>query len=266
MRSAGLVLLGVALLCGAQPKLIDAKLESRAARGSLAQEIAGIDGPAWLAYQIPTAEGERFSCDTRGWREDYRERLPAVASPARLEGYREAYIFIRVENRQIAKLRNFSPDCEIDAGGLPVTWLGTSVAPAASVAFLKFIALGEWKYAEAAVTAIALHAAAEADVALEDFVKAGQSDKLRRKAAFWLGSTRKQRGADLLSRLLREDPGESFRQHVAFALSQSKEGVPVLIDYARLAGGDKKVREKAVFWLARSADPAAKRFIEEVLR
>src|SRR2546430_17709260 len=42
-----------------------------------------------------------------------------------------------------------------------------------------------------ALTAIALHADASADRAMDSFVKPDQRDELRKQAAFWLGADRK---------------------------------------------------------------------------
>jgi hypothetical protein len=231
--------------------MIHAKAESRPARASLAQEVAAIDGSAWLAYSAPAVPYTSTYC----WQDGNSNQQPQSSGKVSLEGFTEIHIFVRVEARRVNRIRTFSPECEIDAGDLPVTWL-TGVTTAQSVAFLK---------SERAVDAIGPHLGPEADAALEDFVTAMHADKIRRQAAFWLGSTRKQRGVDLLTKMLRDDPSPRFREDAVFALSRAKEGIPVLIGAARQRTGDKKVREKAMFWLARSEDPRAKQFVEEVL-
>ena len=139
--------------------------------------------------------------------------------------------------------------------GSSVLWLA-GVSSAQSVAFLT---------AEQAVHVIGMHLSAEADAALESFVSSKYPEKTRKQAAFWLGSTRKQRGVNLLTKLLKEDPSEHFRLELVFALSRSPEGVAVLIDLARRKAGDVKMRQKAVFWLASSEDAQARRFVDEVL-
>jgi hypothetical protein len=245
----------VALFCAVgliqgQPPLANAKLETRPLRGSLAQEVAAIEGPAWLAYTVAAVPSRWASC----WNEG-NSNLQQRERKVMLEGFKEFHVFIRVDARRVNRIRYFSPDCEVDAGGLPVYFL-TNVAQAQSVAFLK---------AERKVDAIGPHAGPEADAALEEFVTAMYPDKIRTQAAFWLGSSRKQRGVDILVKLLREDPSERFRQELLFPLSRSAEGIAVLLDLARRKGSDAKLREKAMFWLARSEDPRAAKFVEEIL-
>lgn len=240
-----------------QPRLIDAKLETRAMRGSLAQEVAASrEAPAWIAWTAPSVPGDRQSCWPSG-----NEVLPPVTQ-VKLEGHREFFVFLRVENQPVLRVRSFTPDCEIDAGGLPVTLL-TGVQAQESVRYLRSIATD----IQGAADAIGLHRGPEADAALEEMAAPANPDRIRRKAAFWLGATRASRGVELLSRFIRDErENEGFRQHVAFALSQSREGIAVLIGLAREARpANRKVREKAVFWLARSKDPEARRFIEGIL-
>ncbi len=233
-----------------QPRVVNAKVEIRLLRGSLAQEVASIDGPAWLAYTVASVPSHWVSCWSEG-----DSTLSHCDTKVMLEGFKELHIFIRVDAKHVNKIRHFSPDCEIDAAGLPVIFLA-NVTQAQSVSFLK---------AERKVDALGPHVGPEADAALEDFVTAMHPDKLRKQAAFWLGSTRKQRGVDILTKLMREDPSERFRQELVFALSRSKEGITVLLDLARRKNGEPKLTEKAMFWLARSDDPRATKFVEEIL-
>src|SRR5438045_397899 len=72
-----------------------------------------------------------------------------------------------------------------------------------------------------AMTAIALHNAAPADRALESFVAASRPEWLRDDTAFWLGSTRGEAGARVLTRMLAQDPSDKVRAKVTFGLSVS---------------------------------------------
>jgi hypothetical protein len=45
------------------------------------------------------------------------------------------YVLARMEAGEIVRLRSFTPECEIDAGGLPLVWL-TDLKPADGVAWL----------------------------------------------------------------------------------------------------------------------------------
>jgi len=52
-----------------------------------------------------------------------------------LEPPDHAIIMMRVDQNAVSRIRYVSPDCEIDAGGVPMHWL-TDVQPAQSVALL----------------------------------------------------------------------------------------------------------------------------------
>jgi hypothetical protein len=248
------LLVAAAAMLAQQPKLVDARLATRALRGSLAQEVAGATETAfWLAWTAPAVPGNRQSC----WPSENR----ILENKAQLEGPRDVHILLRIEHHWVQRVRTFTPDCEIDAGGFPVVWL-TGVSAAESVRYLRSIAFD----ATSAVDAIGLQRGPEADAALEEMAGSTQPDKIRRKAAFWLGATRGSRGVALLTKMVREEREDGFREHLTFALSQSKEGVTVLIDLARSTKpADRKVRDKAIFWLAKSRDPEARRFIEGIL-
>ena len=45
-------------------------------------------------------------------------------------------VLFRVENRSLERIRVFSEDCQLDAGGRPVRWL-ENVRPADSIALLE---------------------------------------------------------------------------------------------------------------------------------
>jgi HEAT repeat protein len=189
---------------------------------------------------------------------------PAAAGPVRLEGPAYVVILFRVEQKAIGKIRTFSEDCELDAGGLTVHWL-TGVQPAQSLAWLQSFAVQpdsgvkeQDRRPEGAVGAIALHADPGADPVLESFVSLEQPEALRQHTAFWLGSARGRRGYEVLRQMLRADPSDRVRDKAVFGLSVSKEpeALGAMIETAR---GDKSphVRGQALFWLAHKAGDQA---------
>jgi HEAT repeat protein len=154
-------------------------------------------------------------------------------------------------------VRAFSPDCAIEASGSTVYWL-PDVEPAQSVAYLESLLKqpdsrrGE---SDEIVSAIALHAGAAADAALEKLVQPGQPSKLRGQAAFWIGSTRVAHGLDVLLALIKSDQDREFLDQAIFAISQSEEHDRAFDELIRLARQDPRhdVREHALFWLAQEA-------------
>jgi HEAT repeat protein len=187
----------------------------------------------------------------------------AKSGPVMLEGAANILVMLRVESRRITRVRAFSEDCELDAGGLPVHWL-EGVRAADSVAFLRSLVkitteerpekTEEGRISRGALTATAFHADPSAEQALEQFA-AGQNPLwLRRQAAFWLGSARGQEGFAVLRRLVQEDSSAPFRREAVFAISLSKapEVVDTLIQVARHDAAA-EVRGQALFWLAQKA-------------
>ena len=177
-----------------------------------------------------------------------------------LEGPTRFFVLYRVESKQVQKVRMYSPECELDGGGLPFVWL-TDVKPAESLALLStFAAKAEGdseddrRPANAAISAIAFHAEPQADRLLEQYASSSHSVGLRKKAIFWMGNLRGRPGYEAVKRILAQDPDDKVREHAIFALTQSKESgaIPAIIDAAK---NDRSthVRGQALFWLAQRA-------------
>jgi HEAT repeat protein len=174
------------------------------------------------------------------------------------EPFRYAFVFLRVEGRQVVKVRTYSADCALDFGGLPLYWL-ENVQPSQSVALLAEFASGEGSEVENghrsnsnhALTAIAMHDDPAADQALEKLIQPGQPQSLRAKTAFWLGVERGRRGLEILRKYVKNDADDRFREKAVFAFSQSKEpdAITDLIWFAR-SDPSSRVRSQAIFWMA----------------
>jgi hypothetical protein len=129
-------LMAATLPLGAQPKLlVNAKLDTRSAAAGLEQTfrplVTAQPQPAWIAYSVPSTR-VNLGCDyvRDGWSQ------PGVIH---LEPPDHAVILFRVDGGAVERIRTLSPDCEIDAGDLPVHWLA-DVKPAESVALLDTFA------------------------------------------------------------------------------------------------------------------------------
>lgn len=242
MRPALMVLIAAAArLCAQQPSIENAKLDTRAFAGSLSTQLTQFGvGPFWAGYTEPTAARGQEYCNGHG-----------TNAPVRLEGDTALVVLVRIEGGQVDQLRVSSPDCKLDGGGLPFYWI-TGVPADASVAWLKSQTAGN--QTDQAIFAIAQHAGAAADRALDDFSAPGQPEKVREKTAFWLGVSRGAKGVETLKRMLASDPDDKVRDQVIFGLSQSKDpaGMKALIDAAR-SDKNPRVRERALFWLAQKA-------------
>jgi hypothetical protein len=259
-------------LLAQQPHIENARLETRPVSGGLEATLRGIlsaqSTPAWVGYAEPIVPGDRQMCcwndSVRGCFLEPHSNTQAIVISAnqtvKLEGSTHLVVLYRIEDHRIGKVRALSPECDVDAGGLPFIWL-TGVAPVESIQFLASVAKDtaggardQLRRADAAVSAIALHADTSADQALEEFVAPTQPEQVLRQAVFWLGTTRGKRGFEIVSRIAKEDSNDKTREHAVFALSQSKE--PEALDtVVRVAHDDKspRVRGQALFWLAQRA-------------
>jgi hypothetical protein len=262
MRATLLFLAAACVLRAQQPTVENAKLETRTFSGSITSELqrAG-GGPFWLAWSepiIPGQHGDMCSWNSNG---DYG-RSPGT--PVRLEGETALVILVRIENSKPDQLRVTSPDCRLDAGGLPFYWLN-GVPAAESVGWLKTQVAGA--HSESAIMAISRHRDAAADRALEDLTSLTQAVEVRKRAAFWLGNSRGAQATPVLKRMLAGDPNADVRDRVVMALSQSKDpnGIPLVIEAAR-NDKDPHIRGQALFWLAqRAAAQVSKDAIQNAL-
>jgi hypothetical protein len=284
----GVVGLATAAAAAPPPGVTNAKIETRSgAAGLLAlvkAELATRNGPAWLGWSVPTTDRDSSCCwsgddgggaSCRGCRLEGERRFDVVGrsdEAVKLEGSDRVRVLLRAEGGRVSKIRAFSEDCPLDAGGLPLVWV-EDVRPAESVALLvTFVGepVGDAKSGkrldDGALAAIASHADPSADVALERYVAPEQPRELRKKAAFWLGVSRGARGYEVLRRLVKDDPDGRFREHVVFALTQSREpkATDVIIEVAH-RDPDGHVRGQALFWLAQSAARRAPEAIKAAL-
>ena len=290
---ATLALLLAGVASAQATRITNARLKSETVSGGLAATINRLlkasPGRVWAAWDVPmvgrrhiccfgTADGaERSPCGGRCYLESENRNSGFFDSDAGdcidHDAGDRLLLFVRLEGGAMTRLRHFSQDCSVDAEGATVVWL-TGVSEAESVAFLEPLVhesdLGRkpGKHSgEPALSAIAMHEDAAADAALQRLVSAGQPDRIRRQAAFWLGNARGRRGYVVLKNLAEQDPSEDLRRHVTFALSQNseREAVDTLIAMAR-NDHSARVRSQALFWLAQKAGRKAVEAIRDAIR
>jgi HEAT repeat protein len=273
-------------------RLTNANVRPVASSGALtAQFKALVDAqvePAWIAYTQPIVDGTLASC-CWGWSEngsgqstccvgcplEGRSNVVSVSDqrndegtsppqqPIKLEGATDFVMLFRIENRRIDRVRVYSADCALDAGGRTVHSI-TGVKASESLALLESLAT-TWQptadrksVPDSIVMGVALHRDPAADGVLKKLVEPSQPDDVRRRATFWLAKARGRAGFDTVRRLMREDASERVRKHAVFAITQSREPevVQVLIEAARTSP-QADVRGEALFWLAQRAGKRA---------
>jgi hypothetical protein len=239
----------------AQPKLlVNAKVDTKSAAADLEREFKALltaqPQPAWIAYEVPAVRGAEMGCE-------YVRDGVSIAGIVHLEPPDHAVILYRVEGNTVNKLRNLSPDCEIDAGGLAVHWL-TDVAPAQSVALLASYVPQHELDSNGALSAIAVHADAAADPVLDRYLAPGQPEFLRKRIASLEGSERGAHGVEALKNVIANDSSEAVKQSALSGLARNKEpqALDLLIATAR-AAKDPRTRMQAISSLNRKPGQAA---------
>ena len=257
------VVLATALAMG-QGRITNGQLDTHAATQPLEREVAAATsrgGARWVGYRIKVAAGRKSM--------DCLER-----SHIALEGASEVSILARFEGTAMTRLRTATPECEIDAGGLPVTWL-ENVKADDSAAWLASVVNGanadtRERYARVtrpALVALGMNEGTAASRALVAIARTHSMPDARKDALFWLS----QRAGDQLApgaiaEAIEKDPDTAVRRQAVFALSQlpKDESIPKLIEVAR-SNRNPAVRQQAMFWLGQSNDPRAIKFFEDVL-
>jgi hypothetical protein len=215
-----LCVIAAALSLAAQPPklLVNAQVDSRSAAAGLEAAfraaVAAQPQPAWIAYSVPSVR-VFMGCDyvRDGWNQ------PGVIH---LEPPDHAVILFRIDQNAIERIRTLSPDCEIDAGGLPLHWLN-DVKPAESVAMLNGFATQRERYQDGAMNAIAMHSDPTADAALQKFLATDQPESIRLRVVSWLNPNRGRNSFDILKNLIANDPNERVRERAISTLGNSKE-------------------------------------------
>jgi hypothetical protein len=277
-----------------QPRITNGRVAAQPAGSPFAQSFRSLVSSqadvAWFGYAVPVVDGERVMCCFSGdstWINgnvvmsegngccracrlepaadgtSMATRAPGSAGPGaarnvvRLEGSERMVVLFRIAERAVDRIRVFSEDCELDAGGRPVTWL-EGVRPADSVSLLESFATPadgrRDRVTDGAISAIALHGDPAADASLDRLVAVNQPEAVRKKVTFWLGNARGAHGLATLRRVLKDDPSAEVQKAAVFGVSQSREAgaSDVLLGLAR-TDPSPRIRGEAIFWLGQKA-------------
>ena len=192
-----IVLMGaIAVAAFAQPKIENAKLQTRAVNGTLDASFRTIVSsqvePAWIGYSVPQVSGERSMCGT-----------------VSLEGAREFVVLYRVTAAQVEKIRTYATDCTFDAGDLPLYWLNGVDGSQSALLLASFIPPAdannrkglEWQLANSALSAIARHQ--DGAPALIDLARRAQvTPQIRQEAVRLLGRSKDPRATKFFEEIL----------------------------------------------------------------
>jgi hypothetical protein len=257
-----------ALVAAQQPPITNGQVHVQPAGPSFVQSftslVASEADVAWIGYTVATARAQR-DMDCYG----NTDVTPKHGGTVRLEGSDRLVVMFRVAGKRVDRIRMFSEDCQLDAGGRPVRWF-ESVKPADSLALLESLIASDADRRDrirgGAMAALSMHADPAATDALIRMARSSTTPGIRGDALFWLAQRAGQKSAALITERIEQDPDTEVKKRAVFALSQlpKDEGVPLLINVAR-TNSNPAVRKQAMFWLGQSKDPRAIDFFAEVL-
>jgi hypothetical protein len=260
--------LTIAVAASAQtPRLSNGRIESHATTNiarDLQQLASTLNEPAWIGYAQPLIVGDHQMCDYWNNGNHYTQST----DPIRLEPADFFFVLFRVEEKQITRIRTYSDNCPLDAGGKAVHWFN-NVPVNDSVNYMKtFVSpAATRKLNDAAVNVIALTRGDQALNELLTLAKDGTTSQIKGTALFWLAQRAGQKAIGTITAAIENDPDTKVKERAVFALSQlpKDQGVPLLIEQAR-TNKNPVVRKQAMFWLGQSKDPRALKFFEEILK
>jgi hypothetical protein len=251
MTRAGWLFLA-ALPLAAQPKLlVNAQTDVRSASAGLDREVKTLQSaqpqPAWIGWSVSSVRSFNMGCD-------YVRDGGNVSGVVHLEPPTSVIVLVRVEAGAITRVRSVSPNCEIDAGGVPLHWLN-DVQPPQSIAYLLTLVPERERIGDGALSAVAMHADPAADQALERFLAADQPQSLRQRVVSWEGSYRGKHGLEILKKVISSDTDERVRERAVSALNGSREpeALDLIISLAR-TDANPRLRAQAVSGLNRKDD------------
>ena len=261
--ATALLLVLVPAAASAQGRVASASTETRRVTQSLEREIAALIGrktTLWAAYRLQSAAASRQMCG---------------GSHVVLESATEVTLMARLENAAVTRLRVFTPECDVDAGTIPIVWLD-GVSADDSATWLSSLIRAkdketdrEWRMrvADPALTALSLQAGDGAVRSLITLAREDARTDVRSRALSSLAQRAGQQASSTIATAVERDPEIEVKRAAVQALSRlpKDEGVPLLIDVAR-TNRNSDVRREAMLRLGQSNDPRAVRFFEEILR
>lgn len=237
-------------------------------------------GDGWTSWQVAKAAGtgdpccydmgrsgvDRIGCDLDGGNGSagIGDRH-AGAKPAATD---TLTVYAHVAAGKVDRIRAYAATCPVNTRQALRPLAGVSTKD--SIDWLERLAMttGAAKNLDGEpVLALAFHAGPAAESALARMAAAGQPERRREAALFWLGQARGAGGIAIVEGFARDDADEDIRCHALFVLSQTKgsDTYPTVLASAQNDGSG-EVRSRALFWLAQMKDVRAGQDIAAALR
>ena len=204
---------------------------------------AAADAPNWCCYSWNSGVPRERICNLDSRHGGYSSNDESGGMNGELQ------IYALMKSGKATEIRPLSASCPAKANSA-ITDLG-NVDVENSIDTLRPYIRGGEDLSSDALAAIAAHAGDKALSVLHDTAKSGGDLDIREEAVFWMALIRGPEVAGDLKRLMFEDRNPEFREHAAFAYSQSRidDRFDALIELGN-KDPDADVRSQAWFWLA----------------
>jgi HEAT repeats len=279
MKTSALLVFALAasalMTCAQEPRVNDTQFHAGPVSLGLSATVDRFrhsDRSLWLGYAVSALPRTHLSacsswtgaseledgCCHELWLEDTANNIRTVEQPDLPPT--TAYVLLRLEQGQITRVRTAPPGCTLNAGGVAFEWM-TGVQPEESVVFLGQLAessaAAPQRLVDGSLAALSMHATPKATEMLASLA-GNNNNRLREKAAFWLGSQRGHDGLLALRQLARNQQDAKFREKLTFDFSINSDpgALDDLIQMAK-SDTDTRVRGQALFWLAQKAGKKA---------
>jgi len=255
-----LQLSSVLLIAGLVSNSADAAIADMSADGWHTWRVAAAESaPNWCCFAWNGGNLQTESCDLDSRHGNYGSSDDSVS------GVGEMQMYALMNDGKVSKVRTLSPQCRVSSR-VTITDLGF-VAGDESIEWLARLVTPRTKVSADALAAIAVHAGDNPLDVLVDVARDDGSFESRKDAIFWMAQVR---GADAelqIEKLMFNDENPDFREHAAFALSQSDAPGRVAA-LVRLGNKDSAadVRSKAWFWLAQTGAADSEAEIQKAIR
>jgi hypothetical protein len=275
MKTSALLVFALAasalMTCAQEPRVTNTQFHSGPVSLGLSATVDRFrhsDRALWVGYAVPALPRTRSSACSPGagtsdvedgcchelWLEEPPNDIK-IANAADLPP-RTAYVLLRLDQGEIVHVRSSDAGCTLNAGNVAFEWL-TGVQAEESAVFLGKLAESSAGARERltgdSLAALSMHATPRATDVLAGLASDGHDNRLREKAAFWLGAERGHEGLLALHQLMGSQDTK-FREKLTFDLSINADPAAMddLIQLAK-TDPDARVRSQALFWLAQKA-------------
>jgi HEAT repeat protein len=255
-----LQLSSVLLIAGFFSNSADAAFADMSADGWHTWRVAAAESaPNWCCFVWNGGDLQTENCDLDSRHGNYG------SSDDPITGVGEMQLYALMNDGKVSKVRTLSPQCRVSSRAT-ITDLGF-VAGDESIEWLERLITPRTKVSAGALAAISVHAGDNPLYVLVDVARDNDSFENRKDAIFWMAQVRGADAESQIEKLMFNDKNPDFREHAAFALSQS-DAPGRVVALVRLGNKDSAadVRSKAWFWLAQAGSAESEVEIRKAIR